>query len=171
MSHLSCDIFMSILFCYCYMIKVNWKELGLQYCCQRLWCNNVVDKLSSSITIIRFKLAWMYSEDSKQTGHPRCLIRLLVFLLGYQESAHQRLIGLHWCEGWSVFNERSCQLVSCWIQTQLMLYSETCLKQPLKNRQTKVFKPCGSLMQVKSIVESREHSAILLTCIKRLLVL
>ena len=34
---------------------------------------------------------------------------------------------------------------------------------------TKVLKPCGSLMQVKSIAQ--EHSAILLTYIKRLLVL
>ena len=37
---------------------------------------------------------------------------------------------------------------------------------------TKVLKPCGSLMQVKVLQNApREHSAILLTCIKRLLVL
>ena len=51
----------------------------------------------------------------------------------------------------------------------LLEYSETCLKQPLKNRQTKGFKPYGSLMQVESIAECSplEHSAMLLTCIKR----
>ena len=32
---------------------------------------------------------------------------------------------------------------------------------------TKFLKPCGSLMQVGSIVERLEHSAILLTSIKR----
>ena len=33
------------------------------------------------------------------------------------------------------------------------LYSETCLKQPSKIDKTKILKPCGSLMQVKSIAE------------------
>ena len=55
------------------------------------------------------------------------------------------------------------------------MYSRTCLKQPLKNRQTKVFKPCGSLMKGKRTVildkYCRKHYAILLTCIKRLSVL
>ena len=32
----------------------------------------------------------------------------------------------------------------------------------------KVSKPCGSLMQIKSTAECKEHSAMLLTCIKRL---
>ena len=54
----------------------------------------------------------------------------------------------------------------------LYVYSETFLKQPLKNRQNKlkVLRPCRSLMVVKSTAEcSRDHSAILLTCIKRVL--
>ena len=51
-------------------------------------------------------------------------------------------------------------------------YSETWLKRPLKDRQNKglKLKTSGSFVQVKSIVECG-HSAILLTCIKRLLVL
>ena len=43
-------------------------------------------------------------------------------------------------------------------------YSKTCLKRPLKINKTKVFKTDGSLIQV-------EHSAILLTCTKRISVL
>ena len=57
----------------------------------------------------------------------------------------------------------------------VILYSETCLnmlKRPLKNRQNKVFKLCAILMQVKVLQNApREHSAVLLTCIKRVLVL
>ena len=61
-----------------------------------------------------------------------------------------------------------------WTQTQcckgtaLYIYSKTCLKQPLKKKDQKlVFKTKYRLMQVKSIAEcSREHSAILTTCIK-----
>ena len=40
-------------------------------------------------------------------------------------------------------------------------YSETCLQRPLKNRQSKVLKTSGSLVQVK-----KWQNAILLTCIK-----
>ena len=43
-------------------------------------------------------------------------------------------------------------------------YSKTCLKLPLKQRQTKILMANGSLMKVQSIAEC---SAILLTCIKR----
>ena len=49
-------------------------------------------------------------------------------------------------------------------------YSKTCLKQSLKKKdKTKVLKTNGSLMKVESIAECSllEHSAILLTCIKR----
>ena len=45
-------------------------------------------------------------------------------------------------------------------------YSKTCLKRPLKNDKTKVLKTNSSLMKVESIA-LLEHSAILLTCIKR----
>ena len=49
---------------------------------------------------------------------------------------------------------------------------KTCHKRPLKIDKTKVLKTDGSLMQVESIAEcSREHSAILLTCVKRYFVL
>ena len=34
-----------------------------------------------------------------------------------------------------------------------MNYSETCLKQPLKDRQTKIFMANGSLMKVENIAE------------------
>ena len=46
-------------------------------------------------------------------------------------------------------------------------YSKTCVKRPLKNRQTQILIIIGSLMKVKSIAECSplEHSAILLTCI------
>ena len=48
------------------------------------------------------------------------------------------------------------------------LYSKTCLKRPLKNRQTKILVTNGSLMKIESVAElSLEHSAIVLTCIKR----
>ena len=48
-------------------------------------------------------------------------------------------------------------------------YSKACLKQPLKRRPKLVFKTDYRLMQVKGIAEcsNGEHSAILLTCIKR----
>ena len=45
---------------------------------------------------------------------------------------------------------------------KFFIYSETCLKGPLKNRQKMIWKPCGILMD--------EQSAILLTYIKRLAV-
>ena len=48
------------------------------------------------------------------------------------------------------------------------IYGKTCVKRPLKNRQTKVLMTNGSLMKVETIAECPlEHSAILLTCIKR----
>ena len=49
-------------------------------------------------------------------------------------------------------------------RTQIGMYSKTCLKRPLKIGNIKVLKTDGNLMQVKSIAE---HSAILMTCIKR----
>ena len=46
-------------------------------------------------------------------------------------------------------------------------YSKTCVKWPLKNRQNKqIFDKNGSLMKVERMVPL-EHSAILLTYIKR----
>ena len=45
-----------------------------------------------------------------------------------------------------------------------MHHSKTCFKRPLKNRQINGLK--DSLMKVESIAQG-EHSAILLTCIKR----
>ena len=48
-------------------------------------------------------------------------------------------------------------------------YSETGLKQPLKNRQLEALKPCGSLMQVKSTAECSMDYAIFLTCIKAII--
>ena len=47
------------------------------------------------------------------------------------------------------------------------IYSKTCLKRPLKIDKIKVLMENGSLMKVESIAECLEHSAILLTCIKR----
>ena len=47
-------------------------------------------------------------------------------------------------------------------------YSKTCLKQPLKKDKTNLLITNGTLMKVKSTAECPlEHSAILLTCIKR----
>ena len=47
------------------------------------------------------------------------------------------------------------------------IYSKTCLKRPLQNRQNKyILMTNGSLMKDESIAEL-EHSAILLTCIKQ----
>ena len=49
-----------------------------------------------------------------------------------------------------------------------MVYSKTCLKRPLKIDKTKILKTNGSLMNFKSIADALlEHSAMLLTCIKR----
>ena len=50
---------------------------------------------------------------------------------------------------------------------RVFVYSKTCLQGPLKNRQNKGL--FGKLMKVESIAECSplEHSAILLTCIKR----
>ena len=45
-------------------------------------------------------------------------------------------------------------------------YSKTCHGRPLKDK-TKILMKNGSLMKVKSIAKCLEHSAILLTCIKR----
>ena len=46
--------------------------------------------------------------------------------------------------------------------------SKTCLKRPLKIDKTKLLMENGSLMKVESIADTLlEHSAILLTCIKR----
>ena len=51
-----------------------------------------------------------------------------------------------------------------------MQYSKSCLKWPLTNIQIKGLKKTGgSLVQVQSIAECSQHSAILLTCIERLL--
>ena len=48
------------------------------------------------------------------------------------------------------------------------IYSKTCHKWHLKNRQNKGLKTIGSLMKVERTAEcSLGHSAILLTCIKR----
>ena len=44
------------------------------------------------------------------------------------------------------------------------MYSKTCLKGPLKKDKTKILMTNGSLMKIE-----REHSAILLTCIQRLI--
>ena len=52
----------------------------------------------------------------------------------------------------------------CYIKS---IYSQTCLKRPLKKDKIKVLS--GSLIEVESI--AHEHSAILLTCIKQLQVL
>ena len=41
-----------------------------------------------------------------------------------------------------------------------IICSETCLKQPLKNRQTKVLKSYGTLMQVKSTATFDLYEAI-----------
>ena len=48
------------------------------------------------------------------------------------------------------------------------LYSKTCLKRPLNNRQNQGLnhQDNGSLMEVESIAEC-SHSAILLSCIKQ----
>ena len=45
----------------------------------------------------------------------------------------------------------------------------TCVKRPLEIDKTKILMTNGSLMEVESITECSplEHSAILLTCIKR----
>ena len=49
-------------------------------------------------------------------------------------------------------------------------YGETCLKWPLKNRQNKSRQVVASC-RLKVMQNAPEHSAILLTCIKRLSVL
>ena len=49
----------------------------------------------------------------------------------------------------------------------LIVYSKTCEKQPLKIDKTKILMTNCCLMKVNSIAECYEHSAILLTCIKR----
>ena len=59
----------------------------------------------------------------------------------------------------------------------LSSFFRACTAKPVLNGhskidKTKVLKPCGSLMQVKVLQNAPlEHSVILLTCIKRLLVL
>ena len=54
------------------------------------------------------------------------------------------------------------------IHTQPYIYTvKTVLSGHSKRRPKFVFKTDYRLMQVKSIAECREHSAILLTCIKR----
>ena len=55
----------------------------------------------------------------------------------------------------------------------MAVYSKTCVKRPSKIDKTNILITIGSLMKVESISECfpLEHSAILLTCIKRLLVL
>ena len=42
----------------------------------------------------------------------------------------------------------------------ISMYSETCLKRPLKIDKTKVLKPCGSSMQVESIAECSPWSIL-----------
>ena len=49
---------------------------------------------------------------------------------------------------------------------RVLKYSKTCLKLQLKIRQKYVFKTDHRLMQIKSIAECLEHSAILSTFIK-----
>ena len=50
-----------------------------------------------------------------------------------------------------------------------MFYSKTCVKRPIKIDKTKILMTNGSLLKVESITEC--STAILLTCIKRYLVL
>ena len=58
------------------------------------------------------------------------------------------------------------------VYLEKMQYSKSCLKWSLKNRQIKGLKKTGgSLVQVQSIGECSQHSAILLTCTEQLLVL
>ena len=74
---------------------------------------------------------------------------------------------------WEMFLEHSPNIQPMDLHILLKLarrnYSKTCLKQSLKKDKTKVLKTNGSLMKVESIAECSlsEHSAILLTCIKR----
>ena len=61
------------------------------------------------------------------------------------------------------YQEYQCHLCN------LTHYSKTCLKRPLEINKTKVLKTDYRLMQAKSIAECSkgEHSAMILTCIKR----
>ena len=45
-------------------------------------------------------------------------------------------------------------------QNSIHVYSKTCLKLPLKNRQTKILMTNGSLMKVESIVECSRWSIL-----------
>ena len=57
------------------------------------------------------------------------------------------------------------------VSLEEMQYSKSCFKRPLKNRQIKGLKKTGgNLVQVQSIAECSQHSAILLTCTEQLLV-
>ena len=49
------------------------------------------------------------------------------------------------------------------------IYSKTRIKGPLKNKQKVILMTNGSLMKVQSIAECSplDHSAVVLTCIKR----
>ena len=71
-------------------------------------------------------------------------------------------LSLHNCVVSSEFSLLSCR-------HKEGTYSKTCPKRPLKKDKTKILMTDGSLMKVESISECSpmEHSAILVTCIKR----
>ena len=81
--------------------------------------------------------------------------------------------GLHLCCSQTPEDSFSCAEV----HTKLYFvckYSKTCLKRPLKNRQNKCLKDRLSLNEGQkygAFSNTLEHSAILLTCIRRSLVL
>ena len=94
------------------------------------------------------------------------------------------LIRLGWSLGWSEASpdkETYCSMVfscfgsyvSVWDNVTYCIYSKICVKRPLKYRQNKYLNDQLSLNAGQKYCRmlQREHSAMLLTCIKRYLVL
>ena len=81
-----------------------------------------------------------------------------------------------WGKNNCIFKLKICCLLNSiyeFVLAFLLVYSKTCVKRPLKTKQNKALNGNGSLMNVKKYCRMLplEHSAILLTCIKRQLVL
>ena len=74
---------------------------------------------------------------------------------------------MNWGKGKNNINEY------CWTDLQLTIYSKTCVKRQLRNRQDKDLNDKWELYEGQKYCRmlQGEHSTILLTCIKQLLVL
>ena len=97
----------------------------------------------------------------------------LIFLKKQNQNTYRQIRSGYDTVSQKVVNEKLLNPESCILTKRFYIYSKTCVKRSLKNRQNKGLSDKWLLDECRKYCRMLplEQSAILLTCIKRLLVL